>query len=172
MNGVVDISCRVTEREAPWMPSSQLHSFTESDNLRWPCVAALVRDDTSCGLLMQIFNARIELRHWPIQFKEAVGVVITKPKKEEYSRLKAYRPMVLLTCLGKLCENILSAPKHYKRQNRGGDFHPCQFGDTKHHSTTDARMMLVHRIRQGCAWGLDTSVLASNVAQFYPSVNY
>ncbi|KAL1945876.1 hypothetical protein VTO73DRAFT_1878 [Trametes versicolor] len=33
-------------------------------------------------------------------------------------------------------------------------------------------MLFVHRIRQGWARGLDTSVLAFDVAQFYPSVNH
>ncbi|OJT07610.1 hypothetical protein TRAPUB_1516, partial [Trametes pubescens] len=142
-----------------------------SDHLRWPYVAALVKHEACGEILRQLFNACIEKAFWPAQFKEAVSVIIPKPKKDDYSRLKAYRPVVLLSCLGKLCEKVLAARLHFEGQ-KWGAFHPAQFGGTKQHSTVDAGMMLVHRIRQGWARGLDTSVLAFDVAQFYPSVNH
>lgn len=56
------------------------------------------------------------------------------------------------------------------RGRKWGAFHPCEFGCGKQDSTTDAGMMGVHRVPQGWARGLDTSVLAFDVAQFYQSV--
>ncbi len=65
-----------------------------SDHLRWPYVAALVRNPECGEILRRLFNACVEKAYWPTQFKEAVSVVIPKPKKDDYSRLKAYRPIV------------------------------------------------------------------------------
>ncbi|RDX39437.1 hypothetical protein OH76DRAFT_1317749, partial [Lentinus brumalis] len=54
--------------------------------------------------LLELFNACLQLGHWPEAFKMAVSVIIHRPHKPDYSRVKAYRPIVLLSCIGKLCE--------------------------------------------------------------------
>ena len=112
-----------------------------------------------------MFNACLDLGYWPRQFKDAVSVVIPKPKKADYSVLKAYRPIALLSCVGKLFEKVLAARLHFDGQ-KYGLFHPAQFGGTEQHSTVDAGVSLVHRVRQGWLRGLDTSILAFDVAQF------
>ena len=171
---------QLERRDCPPISMQELHdavantssrSAPGADHLRWPYVKALVKHPVCGESLRRLFNACIDLAYWPAQFKEAVSVVIPKSKKDDYSRLKSYRPIVLLSCLGKLCEKVLAARLHYEGQ-KWGAFHPAQFGGTKQHSTVDAGMLLVHRIRQGWARGLDTSVLAFDVAQFYPSVNH
>lgn len=75
-------------------------------------------------------------------------VVFPKSKKDDYLRLKTYRPIVLLSCLGKLCEKVLAARLQHEGE-KWGAFDPAQFGGTKQHSTVDAGMLLVHHIRQG-----------------------
>ena len=77
----------------------------------------------------------------------------------------------LLSCLGKLFEKVLAARLHFDGQ-KFGLFHPAQFGGTEQHSTVDAGISLVHRVRQGWLRGLDTSILAFDIAQFFPSINH
>ncbi|KAH9939124.1 uncharacterized protein BXZ73DRAFT_44253, partial [Epithele typhae] len=47
------------------------------------------------------------------QSKSAVSAATPKPKKDDmYSKLKADRSIVLLSCLGKLCEKALAVRLH------------------------------------------------------------
>ena len=69
---------------------------------------------------------------------------------------------MLLSYLGKLCEKVLAAILHYEGQKWGAL--QVQFGSTKQQSTVDAGMMRVHCTRKRWARGLDTSVLAFDVA--------
>ena len=49
--------------------------------------------------------------------------------------------------------------------------HPLQFGGIKFRSTTDAGFFLTEYITKACNAGRTTSVLALDVAQFFPSLN-
>ena len=51
-------------------------------------------------------------------------------------------------------------------------FDPCQFGGVRQHSTEDAGVFLTHLIRAGWKSGLKTSVVAFDLAQFFPSLNH
>ena len=124
---------QLDEREFPPISRQELRdavsktssrSAPGADKLRWPYVAALVKHPACGEILRRLFNACVNLAYWPAQFKEAVSVVIPKPKKDDYSRLKAFRPVVLLSCLGKLLEKVLTARMHYEGQ-KWGAFHPC-----------------------------------------------
>ena len=55
---------------------------------------------------ISIFNAAISLGYHP--WKEALVVVVPKPNKPNYSLPKAYRPISLLECCGKLLEKIVA----------------------------------------------------------------
>ncbi len=141
------------------------------DHLHWRHLKLLTADDHFLTTLHSIYNAIILLGHWPDQFKRAVSVVIPKPYKDDYTRVKSYRPIVLLSTLGKLLEKVLSERLHYECQ-RFGILHPNQFGGTKAHSTIDAASCLVTHIRAGWRHGLVTSCLAFDVSQFFPSMNH
>ena len=51
-------------------------------------------------------------------------------------------------------------------------FHPGQFGGIKKHATTDVALILTDHISQHRDRGLFTSVLAVDIAQFFPSMNH
>ncbi|KDR74555.1 hypothetical protein GALMADRAFT_141581 [Galerina marginata CBS 339.88] len=51
-------------------------------------------------------------------------------------------------------------------------FHPNQVGGVRQRSTEDAGLYLTHIVRAGWAKGLKTSVLAFDLAQFFPSINH
>src|SRR5271170_4105674 len=55
---------------------------------------------------------------------------------------------------------------------KAGVLHPSQFGGVKQHSTEDAGMYLTHIVKAGWAAGLQTSVIAFNLAQFFPLINH
>ena len=50
--------------------------------------------------------------------------------------------------------------------------HPYQLGGLKHRSTTDANIALTHLIWSDWVKNLTTSILAFNIAQFFPSLNH
>jgi len=45
-------------------------------------------------------------------------------------------------------------------------------GGLKQHSTTDVKVVLTHLICLGCIKGLQTSTLAFDITQFFPSLNH
>ena len=78
---------------------------------------------------------------------------------------------MLLNCVGKLLEKIIARRMQFEAQ-KFGIMHPCQFGGTIQHSTTDAGIQLVHNIKQAWKQGMDSSALLLDVAQFFPSINH
>ncbi|CAA7267583.1 unnamed protein product [Cyclocybe aegerita] len=51
-------------------------------------------------------------------------------------------------------------------------FHPNQLGGIRQRLTEDAGLILTHLVRAGWVKGLQTSVLAFDIAQFFPSINH
>ncbi|KAI0630182.1 hypothetical protein C8Q77DRAFT_1064328, partial [Trametes polyzona] len=84
------------------------------DHLHWRHLKALCKDPHFLDTLHTIYNAILRLGIWPAQFKRAVSVVIPKPYKDDYSKVKLYRPIVLLCTIGKLFEKVLSERLHYE----------------------------------------------------------
>lgn len=121
--------------------------------------------------ILNFFNACVRFGVQPSSLKLSNTVVIPKPHKPDYSRAKAYRPIVLLNCIGKLLEKIIAKRLQFDAQ-KFGILHPCQFGGTMQHSTTDAATLLIHNIKQAWKQGLDSSALLLDISQFFPSINH
>ena len=72
-------------------------------------------------------------------------VVLNKPNKLDYSLTKAYCPISLLECTGKLMEKIVA--KRVNHDITAADLLPMsQFGSRPHHNAVDAVATVVHRI--------------------------
>ena len=54
-----------------------------------------------------LFNACVKLRYHPKAFKRANTIVLRKPKKNDYTNLKAYRPIALLNTIGKALKLVV-----------------------------------------------------------------
>ena len=158
------------------------NSAPGGDHIRWMHLRALARmpsykDDNGTAthdatdILLEIFNACLRLGHWPSAFKTAVSVVIPKPNKPDYSAVKAYRPIVLLSCVSKLGERMLAERLHFDC-NALQLLHPNQMGGCKQRSTIDAAVALTHHIHAGWKNRLVTGCLAFDVAQFFPSMQH
>ena len=73
--------------------------------------------------------------------------------------------------MGKLVEKMLARRLQFDGIAHGV-FHSNQFGGIMQRSTEDAGLYLTHIVRAGWAKGLRTSVVAFDIAQFFPSLNH
>jgi len=117
---------------------------------------------------LNLFNAAVTLSHHP--WSNALVVVIPKPAKPDYSLPKAYRPISLLECYGKLLEKIiakrvLSDIHHYNI------LPPTQFGSRDYHCAVDAALCLVHNAQSTVWAGLVVSVVLFDISGFFDNIN-
>jgi ribonuclease HI/exonuclease III len=82
----------------------------------------------------------------PRQWKQAIGIVLAKPNKENYSLPKSYRIIALLNCLGKVLEKVLATRLSYLA-NTTSLLHPSQIGGRKQRSAIDAALLLLNEIQ-------------------------
>ena len=97
----------------------------------------------------QLVRSCIRLGHHPKLWKTAKGVVIPKPGKPDYSKVRAYRVISLLDVVSKLVERTAAhlIADHLERK-RG--LHDGQFGCRKRRSCVDAVAVLMNRTQ--LAW--------------------
>src|ERR1700750_327853 len=141
------------------------------DHVTWTHLKGILPGDDASKVLLAIANACTEVGYWPSCFKESVSVIIPKPGKPSYSVPKAFRPIVLLNTLGKLIEKMISNRLQFDGV-KYGLFHPMQLGGIRARSTEDAGLFLTHLVKSGWVKGLKTSVVAFDIAQFFPSLNH
>jgi len=99
--------------------------------------------------ITQLVRACIILGIHPDIWKMAKGVVIPKPGKPDYSKVRAYRVILLLDVVSKLLERTAAHTiADHLQQSRG--LHEWQFGCRKRRSCVDAVAILMNRTRQ--AW--------------------
>ena len=58
--------------------------------------------------LFHMFNASMSMGYCPRHFRQSTTVVLRKPKKPDYTLPKAYRPIALLSTIGKVLEAIIA----------------------------------------------------------------
>jgi len=141
------------------------------DHVTWRHLKLLISDKTCLSKIINITNVYIIVGYWPDQFKKLTLVVIPKPNKALYNTPKAFRPIVLLNILGKLIEKVIS----YRLQfhlSANGFLDPNQLKGIRQQSTIDAGMYLMHLICTGWAKECYTSIIAFNIAQFFPLLNH
>ena len=113
----------------------------------------------------------INLGHWPNHFKQLSTVIIPKPNKLAYNNPKHFQPIVFLNILGKLIKKIIANRLQFHVVKN--DFiHSSQLDGLKFKSTSDTRVALTHVIRSEWVKNRTTSILAFNIAQFFPSLNH
>jgi len=103
-----------------------------------------LRDEHYSGLL-HLFNSSFQLGVLPAQWTEGVILPILKPGKVPTSPL-SYRPITLLSCLGKLLERLVAARLSFIVERRSF-LSPSQCGFRQGFSTIDVLLRLEDRIR-------------------------
>lgn len=63
--------------------------------------------------LTPIFNACLTLGYFPKPWRRATTAILQKNDKEDYSVAGAYRPIALLSCLGKVLETVITRQMAY-----------------------------------------------------------
>ena len=98
-------------------------------------------------------------------------VIIPKPNKPSYNLPKSFHPIILLNTLGKLIKKVIGERLQFHVGSN--DFiHPSQLGSLKFKSTTNVDIALIYIIWLGWTRNHSTSTLASNIMQFFPSLNH
>jgi hypothetical protein len=115
-----------------------------------------------------LFNAALSLGHHP--WKDAKVVVLPKPGKPNYSMPKAYRPISLLECCGKLLEKII-ATRVLAEVNEHDLIPPNQFGSRDYHCAADAALIVAHNA-QACITSHHVGALILfDIQGFFDNVN-
>ena len=129
----------------------------------WRSEARAVIFDTLSNCLRAGFHAP--------QWRSSITVVIPKPGKPSYSSPRAYRPIQLLECLGKILEKIIASRLMFDISKFNLVPHE-QFGGRRASSCTDAALSLTHDIQSGWKKGLVSSFLCIDVKGFFDNVNH
>jgi hypothetical protein len=143
---------------AVWSPS--IRKAPGPDCLNFAAVRLVWRWDRLrlCALIKACIVCGIHPSKWKI----AKGVVLRKPDKPDYSKVKAYRVIALLNCLGKVAEKVV-ANKLSDLVERRDLLHQGQFGSRKGRSAIDAVAVLMNRTQEAWKRREITAVLLMDV---------
>jgi len=96
----------------------------------------------------------------------ATIVVLNKPGKPDYSIPKAYRPISLLECRGKLLEKIIAKCFQHDIENHQL-MSMSQFGSCPQHNTCDVATTLIHHIQVTRQAGHISALLMFDISGFF-----
>ena len=98
-------------------------------------------------ILLSLYNHSWKVGTFPNKWKEATIIPVAKKGKDKTSK-KNYRPISLLSCLGKTMERMVNnrLQCHLEKNNL---LNPAQSGFRKHRSTEDQVTYLVQEIENG-----------------------
>lgn len=122
---------------------SQCNLASAPGHDKYPYAVIAQVHKASPSTLTNLFNASIDVGHYPHLWKHANCVVIPKEGKSDYSAPKSYRPISLLSNTGKVLEKIMA-----KRVARAavavGAMSSTQYGAVEQRSAIDALFALLH----------------------------
>ena len=116
-----------------------------------------------------LFEVLIRAGYYPKIWQEATIVIIKKASKPDYSTPKAYRPISLLNCLGKISEKIMATRLTHMAE-RYHLLDRLQIGGRPKRSAVDAAMYLATLIDEGNRKEKTTSTLCIDVKGAFDNV--
>jgi len=119
--------------------------------------------------IVRLTRAAIGTGRHPAVWKRASGVVIRMPGKDDYKKLKAYRSILLLSCMGKVVEKV-AAELLSEQVKRSGPLSDGQLGSRKGQSAIDAAAIRVDRAHTAWTNGHISGVLLMDIKAAFPSV--
>jgi hypothetical protein len=128
--------------------SQSVKKASGPDNLCFGAIRLLSKWDTE--RMVRLTNAAIRTGRHPSVWKRASGVVIPKPGKDDYTKLKAYHSISLLSLMGKVVEKVVAELLSDDLKRRG-ILSDGQFGSRRRWSAIDAAAIMVDRAH--VAWG-------------------
>ncbi|KID83767.1 reverse transcriptase [Metarhizium guizhouense ARSEF 977] len=114
------------------------------------------------GHVCRLYQGCLTVGHHPGAFREAEVVMIPKPGKRNLSTPRAWRPISLLSCLGKGLERLIArhlawASIHY------AVLHPQQAGALPKRSAVDLVAALIHDIEEAFARGEVATLVTADI---------
>jgi hypothetical protein len=138
------------------------------DGISFLCLRQVL--DSIPSQLTKLYATLIAAGYHPHCWREATGAILKKAGKPDYTAPKAYRPVSLLNCLGKVAERIVAKRLSYLAET----FQLLdseQMGGRPGRSVMDAVLALVHDIQSGNKAGKVVSVLFLDVKGAFDHVN-
>ena len=132
------------------------------NRLSWRYLKVIIKNLTYLSNIINIANMCIELEHWLSHFKMFIPIIIPKLNKASYDIPKKFRPIVLLNTLGKLIEKAISERLQFQALSKN-TIYPCQLGELKQCSITDAGIVLTYLIYVDWVKNHSTSTLAFDI---------
>ncbi|GAA6043834.1 hypothetical protein NBRC10512_000592, partial [Rhodotorula toruloides] len=119
--------------------------------------------------LVPLLAASLRLGHLPTSWRDAIGVVLKKPKKDDYSLTKSYRLICFERCISKLFESIVARRITHLAESLKL-LPPNHLGARPGRSAEDAVVCFVDEIRRQWRNGNVVLGIALDVAKAFPSV--
>ncbi|GAA5993993.1 hypothetical protein JCM11641_005125, partial [Rhodosporidiobolus odoratus] len=119
--------------------------------------------------LVPLLRAASTLGHFPSSWKDAVGIVLRKPKKPDYANPKAYRLIAFERTLAKVLEKVIARRLAYLEDNRGLEASQ-HFGGSRARAAEDAVVCAVDTIKRQHRKGNVVIGVALDVTSAFPSV--
>ena len=135
----------------------------------WTIVKWAWEADADC--ITELLAACLRAGHHPLQWKEAVVCVISKPNQADYTLAKNFWPISLLECLGKLLEKVV-ARLIYRDMDKHAFIPTMQFGGWNASSTLDVGLTLLHDIQSAHQAGRYTGLLLFDIQGFFDNINH
>jgi exonuclease III len=123
--------------------------------------------------LKYLFEACLNTGYHPKEFKKANTIILKKPRKADYTQPKAYRPIALLSTLGKALESIVAKRlSDYAEEN--SLLPPEQMGARRNRSTETALETITEAIYTiwDCGKQNIASLLSLDVAGAFDNVSH
>ncbi len=118
-------------------------------------------------VLLNIFNYCWATGQFPSCWKK--GVVIAIPKTAEAISVSDFRPITLLSCLGKLYEKIISERLRYILEVSNA-LSPYQFGFRSNKSSPEQLIRIVQDVHSGWEQGMDTLFVSFDVKKAFDTM--
>lgn len=116
-----------------------------------------------------LFNRLLEMGYYPRPWRLAEVVVIPKPGKKDMSSPRSYRPIALISCLGKGLERLLAKRMAWCTL-KSGLVSPQQAGALPGRSATDLVASFVHDVEEALAQGKVASLALMDVQGAYDAL--
>jgi hypothetical protein len=159
---------RVTEQAVERALFSQsVKKAPEPDKLSFDAIRLLRKWDKE--RIVRLMRAAIHTGRHPAVWKWASGVVIRKPGKDAYTKLKAYRSISLLSCMGEVLEKV-AAELLSEEAGRRGVLSDGQSGSRNGRSAIDTAVIIADRAHAAWTIGHITGVLLMDIKAAFPSV--
>ena len=121
--------------------------------------------------LLRLAQESFEACHFPTIFKESMTLVLRKPKKPDYTKPNAYRPIALESTIGKVLESIMAETISYLTETHEL-LPPNHFGGRPGRTTEDAMMLLTENIHAAWKEGRIFSAVFMDVAGAFNNVHH